>query len=458
MSCQAVGRTNRASETEHVESKLALKVRRAKVIGDAWKAIKRNARTSKSEDTKSEVAAFEEKLATNLRRLSRELQKKTFEFPPARGVKIPKDKKDKSSFRPLVVARVESRIVQRAVHDVLIGVPAIQQFVRTPFSFGGIKKNEGDELAAVPAAIRAVLDAIGGGGGFAIRSDISKFFTRIPKSAVTDIVKNAVNDAEFVELFTRAIAVELENMAQLRESANAFPIEDIGVAQGNSLSPLLGNLYLHTFDLELNKRQDVRCIRYIDDFIILAPTREIAENAFAKAVSLLQRLGLSISANKTQRAKVEEGFEFLGIDLSNGFIRPSKKARERVLASIEATLADSRDAFREHSRSKKLLRALSLLETLKKVRGIILGWGKHYSFCNDSKCFEQIDEKVQALIGSYLAVYREERKNTDDAGRRRMLGIESLAQMERKPFLWPKKQAGRQNASSASPGTDIVSA
>jgi RNA-directed DNA polymerase len=173
------------------------------VIEDAWLAIKRNARTSKSKDTRDEIAAFEANLTSNLRRLSRELQQNRFVFPPARGVKIPKDKKNKSGFRPLVVAKVESRIVQRAVHDVLVSVPAIEKFVHTPYSFGGIKKKKDDDLAAVPAAIRAVLDAIGAGCKFVIRSDTEKFFTRIPKSIVTEIVAKAVADDEFTELFSR---------------------------------------------------------------------------------------------------------------------------------------------------------------------------------------------------------------------------------------------------------------
>jgi retron-type reverse transcriptase len=360
-------------------------------------------------------------------------------FPPARGIKIPKDKKDKSSFRPLVVAKVESRIVQRAVHDVLISVPAIQKFVCTPYSFGGIKKNKGDDMAAVPAAIQAVLDGIGGGCRFVIRSDIAKFFTRIPKSVVTEIVTKAVADKDFVELFTRAIAVELDNMTQLREHANAFPIEDIGVAQGNSLSPLLGNLFLYEFDMELNKRPDVRCIRYIDDFIVLAPSKEVAENVFAKAVHMLEKLGMSVSDDKTQRAAIEEGFEFLGIDLSNGFVRPSKKAQERVLASIESMLTESREAFRKHRKTGDLAADLSLLESLDRVRGVMQGWGKHYRFCNDSKCFEHLDERVLVLIRNYLAAYREERDKTDDAGRWRLLGIEALAQIKREPFIWPKR-------------------
>lgn len=421
-----------------MESKLALQVRTTQVIEEAWHAIKRNARTSKSQDTKNEIAAFEANLSTNLRRLRRQLQQNKFVFPPARGIRIPKGKKDKSSFRPLVVARVESRIVQRAVHDVLVSVPAVQKFVRTPYSFGGIKKKKDDDMAAVPAAIQAVLDAIGGGCRFVIRSDIEKFFTRIPKSAVTDIVTEAVKDKEFVELFARAIAVELENMAQLREHANAFPIEDIGVAQGNSLSPLLGNLFLYNFDLELNKRPDVRCIRYIDDFIILAPDKGIAENTFAKAQHMLAKLGMSVSPSKTQRARIDKGFEFLGIDLSNGFIRPTREAQKRVLASIDSTLMESRKAFREHAKTGELAHTLSLLESLQKVAGVMQGWGKHYRFCNDTKCFEHLDKQVQTSIRTYLAIYREEWGKTDDAGRWRLLGVEALAQIKRQPFIWPQ--------------------
>ena len=432
-----------------MESRLNLEVRRRKTIEGAWFAIKRNARTSKSQDTKDEITAFEANLSTNLTRLIRQLQQNKFVFPPARGVKIPKDKKDKSSFRPLVVAKVESRIVQRAVHDVLVSVPAIQKYVFTPYSFGGIKKRDEDDLAAVPAAIRAVLDAIGGGCTCIVRSDIVKFFTRIPKSVVTDIVAKAVEDVEFVNLFTRSIAVELENMAELREHAQAFPIEDIGVAQGNSLSPLLGNLLLYEFDLELNKRPDVRCIRYIDDFIILAPSKEIAENTFAKARHLLAKLGMTVSSDqdKTKRTTADAGFEFLGIDFSNGFIRPSKKAQERILASIDQTLMKSRVAFRESTTTGQLPTNLSLLDSLRKVAGIMQGWGKHYRFCNDTKCFERLDEQVEALIKTYLGVYREERGKADSAGRWRLLGIETLSQIRRDPFIWPKKSAKRAAAS-----------
>ena len=73
-------------------------------------------------------------------------------------------------------------------------------------------------------------------------ADITGFFTRISKSAVTSIISEAAADPEFIQFFQKAIHVELANMAELRELSAKFPIEDIGVAQGNSLSPLLGNI------------------------------------------------------------------------------------------------------------------------------------------------------------------------------------------------------------------------
>jgi retron-type reverse transcriptase len=420
-----------------MECKLALEVRKQKTIEAAWSAIHRNARTSKSQVTKEEIAAFEAELSKNLKRIRRQLQEKKFVFKPARGIKIPK--KDKASFRPLVVAKVESRIVQRAIHDVLVSQPAIHKFVRTPYSFGGVRKEEGDDLASVPAAIRAVLSGIERGAKYVIRSDISQFFTRIPKSAVTTIVKQAVNDQEFIELFTQSISVELENMAQLREAAKAFPIEDIGVAQGNSLSPLLGNLILYDFDAELNKQPDVTCIRFIDDFLILGPNNSVVSNTYDKAKHLLAKLGMSVSEPKTQKSSVREGFEFLGIELANGFIRPTKDAQQSVLSSIESTLAESYDEFVKFPNSGALPIRLSLLRTLERVAGIMQGWGKHYRFCNDSKCFELLDEKISEHIRKYLSIYRESRKRTDANGYWRLLGIEALAQIEREPFMWPKK-------------------
>jgi reverse transcriptase-like protein len=336
------------------------------------------------------------------------------------------------------VARVESRIVQRAIHDVLSDVLALQPLIYTPYSFGGVKKRQNKELAAVPAAIQAVLDAIKAGGTYVVRSDISNFFTRIPKSKVTQLVADAIDDEEFLTLFKSAIKVELENMAQLRENANAFPIEDIGLAQGNCLSPLLGNLFLHGFDREMNQQPGVRCLRYIDDFIVIGTTSEHAERAFSLATRSLKAVGMEVSGSKTQKGRVQDGFEFLGINLAPGLIRPSKGSRERLIDSVESTFNESATGLLGAKKGGPILKPQSLLETLCRVRGVIQGWGKHYRFCNDPETLRQLDNKIGALLKRYLGIYGEARNAVGEATKWNLLGIESLAQIKRTPFSWPK--------------------
>jgi RNA-directed DNA polymerase len=261
---------------------------------------------------------------------------------------------------------------------------------------------------------------------------------------VTDIIAGVVRDDAFMALLQDAVRVELSNMAELRERAEKFPIHDIGVAQGNSLSPLLGNVILSDFDRIMNEG-DCRCIRYIDDFIVLAPTRKAAAARMRLAKRLLAGLGMSLSPEKTHTEPrgVADGFEFLGIDLRNGLIRPSAKSQQKFITSVGETLGNGTTAFRAFRRGEPLPKAQSLLGTLRRVDGAIQGWGRHYRFCNDEAAFAALDTAVERLIRDYLGIYSDERKAADVDGRRSLLGIESLAGMQRDPFVWPAKRRGR---------------
>ncbi|HEV2194345.1 MAG TPA: reverse transcriptase domain-containing protein [Candidatus Acidoferrum sp.] len=351
---------------------------------------------------------------------------------PAIGVPAPKKG---SGIRPLVVAPIESRIVQRAIHDVLRDVPSIRQYTENPFSFGGVRKKHGNELGAVPAAIQAAVEAIRNGATHVVRSDISAFFTKIPKPAVTAIVAAAMQQPDFVELFTKAIAVELENLAALRERISEFPIHEIGVAQGNSLSPLLGNLLLRDFDIEMNVGPS-RCLRYIDDFLILAPDRATADREFSRARNLLSKYNLEVSIEKTDRGDTTQGFVFLGIELGNGAIRPSKDSRKRLLSNISEILDDGASAMRAHRKTGKINPAFSLIRTLNEVKGVVQGWGSHYSFCNEKNIFAQLDNALTSLLRGYLGRYSREIERANAKGRRHLLGVPLLEELACHPFSW----------------------
>jgi len=437
-------------------SELLKSVYRIRNLEAAWRAIQENGRTSKSETIKAELEEFADNASHNLRSIQARLKRRSFKFGQARGIVIPKadlSGKRTGKFRPIVLASVEARVVQRAILNVLIDLPSLQPFVRNPHSFGGIRKtisassqqslqNSRDEcLSAVPAAIKALLDEIGKGSDFFVSADIQSFFTRIPKNEVTAIIREAVKVDDFVELFSKAIHVELENMSSLRERAKLFPIEEIGVAQGNSLSPLLGNIILARFDAEMNEG-DCRCIRYIDDFIILAPSARAANARLRNATRLLGNLGMRLSPEKTLNGarNIAEGIEFLGISIAPGLIRPTTKAQTRFIQSIKNTLEESRKSFIGLKHGQPMRQSQSLISTLKRVDGIINGWGKHYWFCNDGQLLRNLDQKVSSLIRDFLGIYKNTRSVLPSSNKNQLLGISELAALDREPFLYPKSR------------------
>lgn len=392
-------------------SQLLKKVRSRRNLEEAWKVIEENGRASRLKGVRNEIERFREDPTKNIELLYRLLLKDKFVFPPAKGIALPKDKSPgavatPTSIRPIVLAKVESRIVQRCVLNVLTELPALQSYIENPHSFGGLRKSKSKRISAVPAAVASVLGEIGSGAKFVMCADISGFFTRISKSAVASIVSEAADDPEFTEFFEKAIRVELANMAELRDLGEKFPIEDIGVAQGNSLSPLLGNILLSDFDHEMNLG-DCSCKRYIDDFIVLAPTAAAAASRMRKAQRLLTKFGMELSAAKTSLTptSIHESFEFLGIQFANGFLRPSQKAQQRFFQNIEGEFERSARALRSGRSTAPFDRSLSFISTLKRIDGIIRGWGKHYYFCNDDELFLRIDTRLDELLRSYIGNY-----------------------------------------------------
>ena len=261
---------------------------------------------------------------------------------------------------------------------------------------------------------------------------------------VSDIVAKAVGDYEFMDLFRRAIHVELSNLVQLRQNADRFPTEDLGVAQGSALSPLLGNIILADFDKQMNEG-DCRCIRYIDDFIVLGPSAAAVMARIRLAKRILEALGMSFALNKTSQnaIPVTASFEFLGIEFNNSLIRPSGNARVKFLNTLRTTFEHGRKALIGYRNGQPLLKAHALLGTLKKADGVIQGWGKHYWFCNDQRCFENLDKEVGDLIRAYLGFYSKQREKVSPERAPMMLGIEMLGAIERTPFEWRKPNSAR---------------
>lgn len=217
-----------------------------------------------------------------------------------------------------------------------------------------------------------------------------------------------------------------------------FPIEEIGVAQGNCLSPLLGNVLLSEFD-QIMSDDECRCLRYIDDFILLGPDKKTVRKRFRQITEYLRQYGMSAYDPRTESEKadhgdVARGFDFLGVNLKGGAIRPSKKSRRRLIGRIDELFGDSIRAMSQ-SDTQTLERKHSLVRTLTLADGIAKGWSEQYSYCNERNVFQtldrQIDKKLRGYLGRYASI---QSKTHSDDEKRHLLGVALLTDSESRPI------------------------
>ena len=148
------------------------KLAKPETIWRAWSVVHENGRTSKSARTRAEIESFSAEAPRQIQRIAWQLQRQKYRFEPAHGVAM--QKKNKKAKRPVVMAPIPNRIVQRALLDVIQSIPAIKEKLLRGRNFGGI------EGVGVPKAVEEAYIAARSSGYF-IRTDIKAFFDNVPR-------------------------------------------------------------------------------------------------------------------------------------------------------------------------------------------------------------------------------------------------------------------------------------
>lgn len=428
------------------DASLLLKVRLRSNLLNAWLRVRANGMQSDSARTRREIEIFSKDSELNLNRLYRKLQRGKFAFSKAIGVPLQRAGK---SPRPIVIASVEDRIVQRALLNVVQKIESVSRYVKSPTSFGGIEKR------GVPQAIDDIVRKIQEGGySYYARSDIINFFQGIPKETVSNKLRELIGEhPRFLQFVRKAMDVEIRNLDELGTYWTLFPSRSVGVAQGGCLSPLLGNVLLHDFDIQLNGR-GIACFRYIDDFIILGKDRSSVMKAYKSAQAILEKHELSSHApapgsSKASAGLISDGFEFLGCRIIPGLISPSAKSRQRLLEKVRTRFEQSKRylSICEHVKRHDL----SFVRTMLDVNYSVLNWGNQYSFCNDRVSLVELQKEVNALVRDYLNFFRATIKVTNETQLFRSMGMHLLLDSNSKPIKWqlPMKPTNQ----SAEPST-----
>lgn len=255
-------------------------------LRDAYLALQRRAAPGVDGVT---WAAYGENLEARLVDLHGRLHRGAYRARPSRRVYIPKpDGRE----RPLGIASLEDKIVQRAVVEVL---NAIYENDFLGFSYGFRPgRSQHHALDALATAILRkkvnwVLDA-----------DIRGFFDAIDHGWMVKFVEHRIGDARIVRLIQKWLAAGVLEEGRLSKSEEGTP-------QGATVSPLLANVYLHyVFDLWVEQwrgrtaRGEVIVVRYADDFVVGFQHESDAYRFRRDLEARLQRFHLELHPDKTR--------------------------------------------------------------------------------------------------------------------------------------------------------------
>ena len=337
-----------------------------KLVYEAWRAVRRN-RGAAGID-KVSIQMFERQLEANLDRLLRELKGGAFVPLPARRVYIPKDAKQ-TKFRPLGIPAVRDRVAQEVLRRLLS--PLFEaRFHEQSYGFRPGR--------SCHQAVEKVLELGRQGYRWVLDADISGFFDNLSHRAMMRELSEVVADGNIlrmVEKFLRAGVME----------DGKFQPTRVGTPQGGVASPLLANIALNVLDWHLQKH-GYRFVRYADDFVVLCRSEQEAKEALSLVQQLLtERLGLTLSAEKTKITRFHEGFTFLGFDIKSRFVRMRAKSVENFKTKVRMLTR------RHHNLDAALIEKLNRV-----IRGTANYFATPWSHCGDA--YRSLDRWIRMRL------------------------------------------------------------
>lgn len=228
-------------------------------------------------------------LEANLQDLLGRVHAGRYRAKPSRRVYIPKAD---GRLRPLGIAALEDKILQRAVVEVL---NAVYEVDFLGFSYGFRPgRSPHDALDALATGIKRrkvnwVLDA-----------DVRDFFTSLDHGWLEKFLEHRIADRRVLRLIRKWLKAGVIEDGNWSETQNGAP-------QGGSASPLLANVYLH-YVLDRWARQwrrrhahgDMIIVRFADDFVAGFEHQDDAQRFLADLRERFTKFALELHADKTR--------------------------------------------------------------------------------------------------------------------------------------------------------------
>jgi RNA-directed DNA polymerase len=234
-------------------------------------------------------AQYAENVEENIRQLHRRLVENKYQAQPLRRVYIPKED---GKQRPISIPVLEDKLVQSVAVDLLNAIYE-QDFFDCSYGFrpGRSQHQALDEIGKV-MCMRPT--------SWVLELDIKAYFDSIVRENLSEMVRRRVTDGSMLRLIGKWINVGAIDDGKLIMS-------ETGTGQGQPISPLLANVYLHHildewFEEEVKPRLrgEAHEIRYADDAILCFQYREDAEKVLEVLPKRFAKFGLTLHPEKTR--------------------------------------------------------------------------------------------------------------------------------------------------------------
>lgn len=321
------------------------------------------------------VDDFRKNAEQRLKRLRREVEEGRYVPEPTAGVSIPKHD-GKNGRRQLGLPTVADKIVQMALNQV-VAPRAEKMFHNTSY---GYRPEKGPQRALR----RVEHNLVSGKQTWVVHRDVDNFFDSLDHGRLLQLFAQLVEgDERLVEL----VALWCRGGIVARDGR--WRNVSAGVRQGQVISPLLANLYLHALD-EYAEANGWGWVRYADDFLLQCRDREQAAAANLMVAGYLKEtLRLGLNDQEQPVADLAEGFIFLGVEFKGDQRRIAAKKITKMKSRLNDLLAPGNGAAPEI--------------VFGKLQLMLDGWRRYYGHLNPLEQFAEIDGHARTRLEALVA-------------------------------------------------------
>jgi RNA-directed DNA polymerase len=184
------------------------------------------------------------------------------------------------------------------------------------------------------------------------------------------------------------------------------PTEE-GTPQGGIISPVLANMTLDGLERSLREcypkttikgiAAKVNFVRYADDFIVTAASKELLEQEIKPLIeAFMRKRGLELSSEKTCVTHIEDGFDFLGQNVRK---YKTGKQHKLLIKPAQKNVHAHLEKIRELIKKNQTLSAGRLILML---NPIIRGWAQYHQHVVSADIFREVDDAIYRRLRQWM--------------------------------------------------------